>query len=383
MVIDNDAPADNKDAQETRLKEMLNNTTDDDVVHEDRDGSYGTGIYGDGSYGKMYRASQQRSIRRWVEASSSTKSSPCKTIIDKETGRSKHLHANPLWGSPVSNAGVSTLMNKYYSAYTTPEGRRRFRIHDDTDCESETGDACFDSDWGSEDSVYSDGDASLSYSDGDSNFGSSFEPLGFREVYHKKHEYDGVSVEMMDALRGIEDDVTACVRKHFASVTDTARKSFGNILPFIPGSLHVKAHEWGVDAENVRSRLESVTKCFVQDVVADRLEAFRQRIVNDIDAAVQREVLNSFETQQECLKLAAEGAIEEKEEQQRREERCSEHFHAVNPVSADSEAAQPSLKRSFNRMVDDDMEVDEGEEADNEAEPVTNRMKKLKIHDGK
>ena len=244
------------------------------------------------------------------------------------------------------------------------------------------GDACFDSDWGSEDSVYRDGDASLSYSDADSNFGSSFEPLGFRELYHKKHDHDGVSTEMMDALQGIEDDVTACVLKHFVSVTDTAQKSFGNILPFIPVSLHVKAHDLGVNPEKVRSRLESVTKCFVQDAVAEKLEAFRQRIVNDIDYAVQREVY-SYETQEECLKLAALGAIEEKEDGRNREQRRSKHFHPVSPVPTDAAMAQPSLKRSFNHLVDDDMEVDEGEEADTEAEPVTKRMKKLKIHDEK
>ena len=376
IVIDNDDTTDYKTVQETQLKENLDNTVDYDVIQDDIDGS-----------DKMtYKEAQQLNVRDWIEASTCTSGRPCKTVFDKKTKRSKHLHFDPVWKPPESTSGDDIRATKYISTYISPSGRRLTGTHDDTDCETDCADLCLDSDWGSADSAYSDGvnsDASLSYSDTDSNFGSSFEPDGYLEIYHKKHDHDGVSRAMMDALQDIEVDVTACVRKQFASVTDTARKAFDSTLPFIPGSLHLKARELSVDPEKVRSRLESVTKCFVQDVVADRLEAFRQRIVNDIEHVVQREVMGSYEAQQECLKYAAMGAIEEKEEEQRREERCSEHFHTVHPVSADSETAQPSLKRSFNRMVDDDMEIDEGEEADNEAEPVTKRMKKLKIHDGK
>ena len=373
MVIDKNATADDRDLQETRPKKSLDNTIEYDVVQDNSDGSEEM----------TYEEARQHNIRGWVEASTCTSPNPCKTVINKNTKRSMHLHFNPDW---TPDQSASFRMCKYTSAQTTPEGRRVFGIHNDTDGEGGEGvkDGCFDSDWGSTDSAYSDGagsDASLSYSDPDSNFGSSFEPLGFRELYHKKHEHDGVSTEMMDALQGIEDDVTACVRKHFASATDTARKAFGSSLPYITGSLDRKAWKLGVDPEKVRSCLESVTKCFVQEVVADQLEDFRQRIVNSIDAAVQREVLNSYESQQECLKLAAEGAIEEKEEERSREQRRSEHFRPVRPVSTDAAMAQRSLKRSYNQMVDDDMEVDEGDEADTEAEPVTKRMKKLKIRD--
>ena len=376
MVIDNDESTDNKDAHETRPKEMLNNTVDDDVIQDDIDGSDEM----------TYKEAQQLNVRDWIEASTCTSGRPCKTVIDKQTKRSKHLHFNPVWKPPESTSSDDIRATKYISTYISPNGRRLTGIHDDTDCETDCADLCLDSDWGSEDSAYSDGvnsDASLSYSDADSNFGSSFELDGVRELYSKKHEHDGMPRDITDILQGIEADVKACVWRHFASVNGTTRKAFGSTLPYITGSLHLKAREMGVDPEKIRSNLESVTKCFVEEVVADQLEAFRLRIVNDIDATVQREVLNSYEAQQECLKLAAEGAIEEKEEEQRRERKCSEHLDSAHPVLTDPANAQTSLKRSFNQMTDDDMEIDEGEEADTEAEPVTKRMKKLKIHDGK
>ena len=375
IVIDNDDTTDYKTVQETQLKENLDNTVDYDVIQDDIDGS-----------DKMtYKEAQQLNVRDWIEASTCTSGTLCKTVIDKKTKRSKHLHFNPVLKPPKSTSGDDIRATKYISTYISPSGRRLTGIHDDTDCETDCVDLCLDSDWGPEDSAYSDGvnsDASLSYSDTDSNFGSSFDPDGHRELYYKKHDHDGILAEMMNALHGIEEDVTACVRKHFASVTGTARKAFDSSLPYITGSLHLKARELGVDPENLRLCLESVTKCVVQEVVADQLEDLRQRIVDDIDAAVQREVFDSYETQQECLKFAAEGAIEENEEEQRRERRCSEHLHPAHPVSTDPATAQPSLKRSFNQMVDDNMEVDDGDEADTGAEPVTKRMKKLRIHDG-